>query len=63
MAKILIGLETGSHANYPEVEFIPCTAFRLEPASESINDLDGEVIESGPVQGRVLPGALNVFCK
>ena len=63
MAKILIGLETGSHASYPEAEFIPCTAFRLEPASESINDLDGELIEGGPVQGRVLPRALNVFCK
>ena len=63
MAKILIGLEDGSHVNYPQVEFIECTAFRLEPASESINDLDGEVIESGPVQGRVLPAALKLYCK
>lgn len=44
-------------------EFISCTAYRLEPISEgSYNDLDGEVIESGPVQGIVMPGAIKAYC-
>ena len=63
LAKILIGMDTGAHAQYSQVEFIECTAFRLEPDIDSINDLDGEVIESGPVQGRVLPRTFKVFCK
>jgi hypothetical protein len=45
------------------VEFIKCEAYRLEPITPgSFNDLDGEVIEAGPVQGCVLPGAINVCC-
>ena len=62
LAKILIGLETGSQATAPGVEYIQCSAYRLEP-EEGINDLDGEVIESGPVQAKVLPGAMNIYCK
>jgi hypothetical protein len=45
------------------VEFIECTAYRFEPQSEgSYNDLDGEVIESGPIQGIVMPSAMKAFC-
>ena len=63
MAMILLGLDSGGHANMPGVEFIRCTAYRLEPITTgSFNDLDGEVIESGPVQAHVLPGAVKVFC-
>jgi diacylglycerol kinase family enzyme len=60
---ILLGLETGSHVNMDGVEFIDCTAYRFEPISEgSYNDLDGEVIESGPIQGIVLPSAMKAYC-
>jgi sphingosine kinase len=63
MARILLGLESGSHVDMPGVEFIACTAYRLEPLSPgSFNDLDGEVIEAGTIQGHVLPGAWQVFC-
>lgn len=63
MAMILLGLDSGGHANMPGVEFIKCSAYRLEPVSPgSYNDLDGEVIEDGPVQGHVLPSAVKVFC-
>ena len=45
------------------VEFIKCSAYRLEPISDgSFNDLDGEVIESGPIQGYVMPSAVEAFC-
>ena len=48
----------------PGVEIIECTAYRLEPiTSGSFNDLDGEVIEAGIVQGSVLPGAIQVYCR
>ena len=62
MAKILLGMETGGHYGMPGVEFIECTAYRLEP-TDGINDLDGEVIESGPIQGKVMPSAMRIFCK
>ena len=62
IAKILLGLETASHVSNKHVEFIKCLAFRLEPITPgSFNDLDGEVIESGPIQAHVMPAAINVF--
>ena len=60
---ILLSLESGGHFGMDGAEFISCTAYRLEPTSEgSYNDLDGEVIESGPVQGIVMPGAIQAYC-
>ena len=45
------------------VEFFKCSAYRLEPISSgSFNDLDGEVVESGPIQAYVLPSAVEAFC-
>lgn len=62
MARILLGLETGSHENMPGTEWVKCTAYRLEPLSPgSFNDLDGEVVEHGPIQGFVMPGIWQVF--
>jgi diacylglycerol kinase family enzyme len=56
-------METGGHGDMHGVEFIKCTAYRMEPLSQgSFNDIDGEVVESGPIQGKVLPGAIQVFC-
>jgi len=53
LAWILLGLENGTHVDLPGVEWITCTAYRLEPADKrlSFNDLDGEVIERGPIEG------------
>jgi sphingosine kinase len=62
IATVLLSLASGSHATHPAVEFVECVAYRLEPLVEgSYNDLDGEVIESGPVQAQVMPHALQVF--
>ena len=65
MTKILLGLDlSGSHVNVPQAEFVQCTAYRLEPMVDRyINNLDGEVVEQGPIQGKVLPSAMKVFCK
>lgn len=63
LATILLSLDSGGHAIHPNVEFVTCVAYRLEPLTKgSYNDLDGEIIESGPVQGQVMPKALQVFC-
>lgn len=57
---MLLAMDTGKHIEMEGAEYIACTAYRLEPQG-SYNDLDGEVIESGPVQAHVIPGVLNVF--
>ena len=60
---ILLGLENGDHVDMDGVEYIKCTAYRLEPITPgSFNDLDGEVIESGPIQGKVIPDAIQAYC-
>jgi len=62
MARILLGLASGSHCGMPGAQFIAANAFRLEPTSNgSFNDLDGEVVESGSIQGVVLPKSWTVF--
>jgi sphingosine kinase len=63
VVKMMLGLGDGKHADHPGAEFIACTAYRLEPTVPSINDLDGEVVEEGPVQGKVKPSAMKVFCR
>ena len=64
LAMILLAMENGGHKSMPGVEFVKCTAYRLEPLTKgSFNDLDGEVIEEGQIQGRVLPGAIQVYCR
>jgi diacylglycerol kinase family enzyme len=62
-ALILLGLETGTHVSYDDVvEVVDCCAYRLEPLTPGLSVLDGEVLPSGPIQARVLPAALKVFC-
>jgi sphingosine kinase len=64
MSRILLSLESGKHVYLDGVEFIECVAFRLEPlVAGSFNDLDGEVIESGPVQACVLPQFAQVHAR
>ena len=56
-------MEHGGHFGMSGVEFIECYAYRLEPISRgSFNDLDGEVIESGPIQAAVLPSSIQAYC-
>ena len=63
IASLLLALEHGTHVNSPIAEFVECVAYRLEPMTEgSFNDLDGEAVESGPIQGKVEPAAIRVFC-
>jgi sphingosine kinase len=66
LTMILLALETGAHVNLPGVEWIQCTAYRLDPVKgnntqETYNNIDGERVESGPVQGYVHPKAIRYF--
>lgn len=63
LALIALTMAQGGQVDMPCVEFIQCTAYRLEPITPgSFNDLDGEVVEPGPIQATVLPRAMQVFC-
>jgi sphingosine kinase len=65
MIKWLLSLDRrGSQMNCEITEMIQCVAWRLEPLTEgSYNNLDGEAVESGPIQGRVLPSVIKTFGK
>jgi sphingosine kinase len=50
----MLKLESGNHIKCKDVEVIDCVAYRLEPLSNNThNDLDGELIEPGPIQASV----------
>lgn len=64
LLKFLLQLEHGTHIHTKGVEVIPCVAFRLEPLEgqwRSFNDVDGEVVDKGPIQAVIKPSALNVY--
>lgn len=60
----LVSLESGKHADLPYCNLIPVRAFRLEPHHNmGVLTIDGERIETGPVQARVLPSIANVMSR
>lgn len=60
LMKILLGLESGTHVKNPKAEFYKCVSYRLDPQTEgSFNDIDGEVVEPGRIQGHVIPSSLH----
>lgn len=57
-------LEKGTHIDHPSpnLEFIKCLAFRIEPEdNEGIIMVDGEKVDSAPIQGQVMPGLANLM--
>ena len=62
LIRMLLSLESGGHRHLPGAEFIDCVAYRLEPQSPgSFNDIDGEAVEDGPIQGVVQPQTMQIF--
>lgn len=60
----LISLESGKHVDLSYVNMVPVRAFRLEPLDDvGVLTIDGERIETGPVQARVLPSVANVMSR
>ena len=64
MFQVLLAIDEGKHIEVPGSEVIECVAYRLDPTTAgSFNDLDGEVVESGPIQAKVVPASVQTFCK
>jgi diacylglycerol kinase family enzyme len=66
LAMILLGFPDGSHFTMKGVEWIRCTAYRVEPVigtniRSTYNNIDGEKVEFGPIQGVVHPKAIKYF--
>ncbi|KAL3791593.1 hypothetical protein HJC23_012183 [Cyclotella cryptica] len=62
LLEMLLKLESGNHIHCRDLEVIDCVAYRLTPLSEnSYNDLDGELIESGPIQAHIIPFGAQFF--
>jgi diacylglycerol kinase family enzyme len=60
--ELVLKLESGDHINCKDTEVVDCIAYRLEPLSDnSHNDLDGELIEPGPIQACVVPSGAQFF--
>lgn len=59
----LLSLDSqSSHTKRDITEMIECVAWRLEPGREgSYNNVDGEAVESGPIQTKILPSVTQVF--
>ena len=62
--KMFFESQKGNHVNYPGIEVIPVTAFRMVPSENSgFLTMDGESIPVGPIQAQVLPSSLNLYVK
>ena len=68
LLKSLLTIEKGKHVGIPGIELIPVKAFRIEPVGKD-NDLkgamniDGELIESGPIQCHIMQSAAKIYSK
>lgn len=62
VARILLGLDDGSHAELRGIEWIRCKSYKLEAEpTDSYNNVDGEKAKTGTVVAKVLPKAVRYF--
>ena len=61
----MLALEKGEHLKVPNVDMMRVRAFRLEPLGDGKGNLtiDGELIETGPIQACVQPRSVNFLVK
>ena len=64
----LIKMEKGKHIGIPGIEIIPVNAVRIEPlendkVSKGTICVDGELIESGPIQCHIMQNAAKIYSK
>ena len=68
LLKTLLEIEKGKHVGIPGIEMIPVNAVRIEPV-EKDKDIkgkmvvDGELIESGPIQCHIMQNAAKLYSK
>ena len=68
LLKTLIKIEEGKHAGIPGIDIIPVNAVRIEPLendkdSKGVMTVDGELIESGPIQCHIMQNAAKIYSK
>ena len=68
VTQLLLGIENGSHVNFPWLTFVPVTAFRLVPEPtaskhKSYLSIDGERHDTQAVQAQILPRKGRVFSR
>ena len=68
LLKTLIKIEKGEHAGIPGIDIIPVNAVRIEPLendkdSKGVMTVDGELIESGPIQCHIMQNAAKIYSK
>jgi len=62
LLRLMISIDSGDHINHPQIEVYKASAYRLEPLTDKgLYTLDGEVVEYGPLQAVVRPGAAKVL--
>lgn len=64
LIQVFLDFETGKHVRHKDViSTISCVAYRWEPAPprQSYNNIDGEVVEPGPIQATIQPQSLKMF--
>ena len=68
LLKTLRTIEKGKHIGIPGLDIIPVNAVRIEPLendkeSKGTMTVDGELIESGPVQCHIMQNAAKLYSK
>lgn len=64
LLKVFLSVESGKHVSVRGVDMVKVQAFRLEPLQQGSHvTIDGEVLDYGPVQARILEGAGRVMIK
>ncbi|XP_054159202.1 sphingosine kinase 2-like [Oppia nitens] len=62
--QFLLALEKGRHPALPYVDFVPVRAFRIEPYNNiGKMTVDGELVESGPIQAEVVPRMATILTR
>jgi diacylglycerol kinase (ATP) len=53
----------GTHINNPLVEYYKASSFSLIPKEDELLNIDGELAGSTPIDVKVIPNRIKVFCK
>jgi len=63
LLSLFLEVEQGKHFENNSAEEVVCSSWRLVPDNDedSANVVDGEVVPSGPIQAKVLPGKMRIF--
>ena len=61
MLSLISHVYDGSYINNPHVEYYSAPSFSLAPSREEPLNMDGQLIGTTPIQGRIVPKAMKVY--